>query len=507
MNNDLGIIKRKLASNAFYLFLDYFAISIFSLFFWSSAGKFLSPSQYGIASISINLVSMLSTVAVLGLSTTLVKLLPEYLERKQINKSKGLIKFSLLASLFSSLLISSLFIVSFPVLYSTLNMPYHIFLLLPIIIILASLSQIVLSILVGYQNMRGMFFTDLMSHASKLAFSILLMILGFNYLGPVAGFGIGVFLVLLFRFRLIPKLSSNTRSVDKKRILFDYALPSFIISLSTILLTNGQITILGLIKGAEVTGIFSVAFILSNILIIIFRVMSRSLFPITSQLSARNNPNETQGYFINLVLRYSLFVTVPLLLFFFLFSDRLILIFASKEYLSASEFLPVLSIASVLYGVSIVLNSSVYAIGKPKIQRNIAIISSTAFILSSVSLTYLFSAKGMMYSYLISAIILVSFGVYNINKYLKIHLPIKSLSKIIISGLVSFVLLYFFSLIARGLVEGILFTAISSLIYLAILIILKFVTSEDVKVLQFVVNKSPLFKRQFNYIINKIPKS
>ncbi|MBI2542873.1 MAG: oligosaccharide flippase family protein [Candidatus Aenigmarchaeota archaeon] len=505
MNNDLSRVKRKLVSNTFYLFLDYSTVSVFSLIFWASAGKFLLPAEYGIASLSINLVVLFASLAGLGLSVALSKLLPEYLEKNQIDKTKKLIKFSLIIVLFSSLLLSGLFFLLSPQL--SLNLPNHIILFLSVLIVFTALSQIILGILSGYQNMKGLFFTDMLSNVSKLLLSIFLMFLGFNYLGPIFGFGIGILMVSLLRFRLLPRLNLPTKGLDKKNVFFEYAIPSFIVGISTILLTNGQIAILGLLKNPEITGIFSVAFIVSNVLVMIFRIMSRALLPITSQLSVRKDSDKMQGYFINLVLRYGLLISIPILIFFTLFADNLILIFSSKEYLSASSLVPILSVASVLYGISIVLNSSIYAIGKPKIQQNISIVSSIIFLLLAVPLTLMFSANGMSYSYLIYSVILVALGIYNIKKYLEVKLPLESFYKIMVSGIVSFALLFTFLIFTRNIIESIAFAIISGLTYITILIVMRFVTSDDVKVLSFFANRLPIFKRQFVYIINKIPKS
>ncbi len=506
MRNDLNKIKHRLASNTFFLSLDYVILSALSLFFWSTASKFLLPSDYGVASTSINLIIMLSGLSGLGLSIAIIKLLPEYLEKKQFTQAKELIKFSLIVSLFSGLIIGIIFVAGAPLLSQLFEIPAHVFYFLSAIVISASLSQIFFSILTGYQNMKGLFFIDLISNTAKLGLSIVLMFFGFKFLGPIIGFGVGTVLVLLLRFRLLPKLDLSVKNIDKKNILFEYAIPSFIVTISTILLTNGQITILSLIKSPEVTGIFSVAFILSNVLIMVFRILSRALFPITSQLSARSGSNTTQVYFINLVLKYGLFVSIPVLIFFNMFSDKLILLFSGPEYLAASELIPIISAAAVLYGISVVFNSTIYAIGKPKIQRNISIISSIIFLLLAIPLTYFFSANGMSYAYLIYSVLLITFSIYNIKKFLKFQLPYESLAKIIISGLITY---GFLLVIPSNLnfFEEILFAVASSVIYVSILLILKFITSDDLKIVRYFSNKSPIFKKQFNYIIDHIPRS
>jgi len=133
--------------------------------------------------------------------------------------------------------------------------------------------------------------------------------------------------------------------------------------------------------------------------------------------------------------------------------------------------------------------------------------AATIFLFLSISLTIMFSVMGMAYSYLIAATIILILSFYHVRKYLKLTLPIKDIFKIIISGFAAFTLLSIFSVFVSNIIEGILFTGLATMFYIILLTVLRFVKPDDVKLLKFLVKKSPLFKKQLISIIDKIPYS
>lgn len=83
-------LGEKLISNTFYLFLDWFFIALFSFIFWLILGKTLNPSDVGIASTAISLMTFICTFSSLGIVNALNKLIPEIKEKEGI---KGVYSF------------------------------------------------------------------------------------------------------------------------------------------------------------------------------------------------------------------------------------------------------------------------------------------------------------------------------------------------------------------------------------------------------------------------------
>lgn len=81
-------LTSKAISNTLYLSLSSFFSTLFSFLYWFVIAKNLPPESYGIISTSINFMLFLGSVSLLGLGTTITKLIPEYLKKNQEKKSK-----------------------------------------------------------------------------------------------------------------------------------------------------------------------------------------------------------------------------------------------------------------------------------------------------------------------------------------------------------------------------------------------------------------------------------
>jgi len=149
---------------------------------------------------------------------------------------------------------------------------------------------------------------------------------------------------------------------------------------------------------------------------------------------------------------------------------------------------------------------SLYAIGKAKIQRNIWIFTSLTYIFLALSLTYYFSAMGLAISYLISTIFILFSGFIFIKKYLDFRLPVKDIGRIILGLFISFLFLIFFRPYISSFLMGGIVVLIASFIYLLVLLKLNFYLKEDLKVLDFLIDRSPIFKKEIIGLRNFLSK-
>ena len=208
-------LSRNLARNAVFLFLDWLSISLLNFIFWSLSSKLLSPEEYGIISTSINFSTLFSNVALFGLNATLWKLIPEYLKRKKFGKVKSLVGFSVKSVLAMSISLILLLFVVQEYVRCLLGMDILTFTLTLLNIVIISFWSLFGSVLLGFQRVKKMMYTDLVGHVAKIIFTALFVILGYSYLGPVLGYALGIFSIVLMRF---PRgLVAWKDGVDKKK--------------------------------------------------------------------------------------------------------------------------------------------------------------------------------------------------------------------------------------------------------------------------------------------------
>jgi hypothetical protein len=111
----------------------------------------------------------------------------------------------------------------------------------------------------------------------------------------------------------------------------------------------------------------------------------------------------------------------------------------------------------------------------------------------------------MAVSYFASILVLSIVSYFYIRKFLNVELPKKDFLKIFVSSVIAFTFLYFTSKLTSSLLIDFILLVFATLLYFFILIPLRFYKNEDVKVLEFIGNKFPAFKREI-LIVAKIIK-
>ena len=286
-----------------------------------------------------------------------------------------------------------------------------------------------------------------------------------------------------------------------------YSFPAFIVTIFVSLLNYTQYIILTLFSIFNLTTLqtmeniayFALCITISTPILVITNIISTALFPITSELSVEKNSKYKQAYLIKLVLRYVFFLILPISIFLILTSKYVILFFSKVEYLQATSILPFIIFASLFCGLGTLFGGSLYALKKPKLYRNIfATVVIIYFILTFI-LTYYFYVYGLAVSYMVANLIFFILSVYFIKKYLSFKLPINDFIKVIFCLFISSIFYLFFSPLFHNIIAIILLIGFSSIFYFVLLLKLNFYIEEDLKIFDYFIEKTPIFKKQIKY--------
>jgi len=498
-------IERKLLSNTIYLFFDWFVVSILSFSFWFILAKTLPTKEYGIVTTSINFIMIISAFSILGINVALSKLISELGHKKNFSEAHSYIKMSFKLISIVLLIISFLLFIFSTQISQFLKLPFNSILIIIFSIISITFYTFSGSILQGFQNMKKYFITDAFGYFFKISITLFLLFIGFRYLSPLVGFCLSYLFIFVSRLNLVYfKTKSNSASYKK---LFHYALPSLVTSITSSLLGYGNYIILTILKTPEITGIFAVAFTLSGLISILPNVLASALFPIISQLSIKQNAKNKQGYLFSLVLRYSIFLILPISILFLIFSKQAVLLFSSFDYLSATTYFPILIPAAVFVGLSTVFHVSLYGIGKPKIQRNTIVATTILFLLLSIPLTIYFSAVGFSMAYLISMMLLFVLNFIYIRKYLKPKFFIGDILKILFSSSIIALILYLIQPFIQNVFTLTLISIPIGLLYLILLLLTRFYRFEDTRLLEFFGKRIPFIDKYCVLLSNFIRKN
>lgn len=497
-------IKRKVASNTTFLFLDWTFMTISSIIFWSLVTKTFLPDISGIVSTATNLTVTISSITLMGLGTAVYKLIPEYEEKNQKLKVIGVIHYALKLVFISNLLISILLFIFSNNLVSVFNIPSNAIKAVSITLVLHSFFALSTSITQGLQKMKKIAITSLSAQVLKIVFVILLILAGFGYSGVIIGYFLGFLVAIIFRISDM-SLLSQSKKISRKRVMLDHAFPALITRISWSIMLNGQFVLLTILSGAEATGLFTVASFLASPIFVLPSIMSTAVSPSLTKLSV-GRKTKLQSSLIKSIFRYEIFISLPLSILIIMFSKNLIFLFSSIAYLSASELIPFLVLASIFHSAGSIFHGGLYATGKAKIQRNIVLITAVVFLLSSIPLTYFFSAKGMAVSYASSVIMATILSYFYIRKFIKVKLNWIPILKIIVSSIILIGFLYIIFGFVYNLLSVAIFSLLGGFLYLIVLIPLKFYTEEDLKILRFLAEKVPIFSRLLNKTADALSK-
>jgi len=480
----------KAVSNTVFLTLDWTFVTILSFLYSFVIWKTLSPWDYGIIATSVNLMMILGNIGVFGMSTAAQKLIAEYVAKRQKKKIGSLIRMSFVIIFILDLLICALLLYNRSFITSALKINDSVILLIGIGTFVFSTFYISTSVLFGLQDMKKYFKSNLVGNALKLLISSMLIFLGFSYFGPLIGVVIGFSIIPILRFK--PFWFSADKNFDKKKVLLEYSLPAFIAIIAGVVFNNAHYIILTAIKNPEITGLFSLAMTISALIALIPSIITQAIFPIISQLSINKSFRIKEVKLIGTALRYSLLFTIPFSLMIVILMKSLILFLRIKmEYLSAVQYLPILSLSSLLIGCASILTSNIYAIGKPKVNRNIVILVAAVFLLTSIPMTYTFSAYGLAFSFLIAAVLQFVLSYFYINKFINFKLPINTIGKILISSVIFAFLLYFGEKYFTSFILKTVVATISLVAYMVVLLFLKFFNGQDIFIVRHLTENFP----------------
>lgn len=508
----------KAISNTVFISLSGVSNTLISFLYWFVIAKNLLPQSYGIISTSINFMILLASVSMLGFDNAIPKLISEYSKEKQEEKIISLIKFSTKIIFISNLILILIMLLFSPFFATILKVSQSTVWIIGVGFTAFSYFYLTTAIISGYQKMKGLFKTRLIGDITRFLISSLLILIGiylsksnfpFGYYGPLIGTILGFLIISLLRYDLF-KFKKSNNYLHIKDIVFKYSLPALVATLALLIFNNVPYVVLTILKTPEITGFFSTAMTVTSPILLVPTILNSAFFPLISQLCVDKNAKKKQAHVINCLFRYCLFLLLPFAIFIVLFSRELILFFAKSEYLSATPLFPILGPALVIFGCGNIFLSSLYAIRKPKINRNIMVLTSILFLISSIILTYLFSSYGLCFAFLISVTILMLTSYYYSKKYLPLKIPIRNILKIFISSVIFLLICYFTDLLNVYFIVKFIIVIFGSFFYLFLLLFIKFYNMDDVKILKYLGGKVPFFGRYIliiaTFLKNKILK-
>jgi len=475
-------VQKKAIENTIFITLSWIVSTLGGFLFWLVAGKFLTQEEYGIAITSVSIGFFIISLITFGLPTALSKLIPEYKAKRNYKRIKSIITSSLVL-----ILLSNLFLIIIMLSLSNLFLNYlkfgrNIFYLIILYIFIGSFSTLFYTIIYSFQEMKRYFFIGAISVLIKISTAFLILFLGSKYFGPIVGVIASSLFIL---FSCFPKKHLTKKYSLYDEELFKYAATGFIGVLVFSLLSNSQYTIITIMKTASNTGIFGVAMMISSVVGAIPNILNTSIYPIISEMFGKRTKNSIP-ILIESIIRYTLLLSIPVIIVFSILSRLIVLSFSSYRFLESTKLVPILSVSSLFLGISSIFTNTLFAMRRPRLYVKILLMISLIYIAITFTLTHFLSELGTSIGYMMTTIIFFLTSFYYSKKIIMLKIRLNYLIKILVASL-AFLPLHFFK--PFTLIPAISLTAVCFILYIGVLFALKFFTKEDGKILNHLINK------------------
>jgi len=357
-----GIVATPLYTNAFYLMINTAVTSLLGFFFWMVVARSYTEAEVGFSSAIISVMTLLSTMSLVGLNASLVRFLPH------ADKPRELINSCLTVGGLVSLLLAGMFAAGLgywsPVLAFVKQNIIFVFAFI-IFTVLSTLSSLVDAAFIAKRRASFVLSKNTVYSALKIPLPVFFAFFLHTF-GVVASWGIAIAVALgVALFLLLPRVESRYRPTPTVKLgllreMWRYSTASYLANL----LSASRMLLLPVIVvnilGAEANAYFYVAWMIANLLFIIPTAVSQSLFAEGSHsdhMLRRNLIRSLKFTFLLLTLSVIVLLVV---------GKWLLLAFGQSYSLNALRLLRVLSFSSLPLAIGQIYGATLRVTGRLK---------------------------------------------------------------------------------------------------------------------------------------------
>lgn len=454
--------------------------------------RVLTVEDFGLFYAVFSFLGLLGVFKSIGQEQAIVKFIPEFLH----NKRNDLVKSSILYVTTVIFITNIIVITAIYLLSSYLSTNFFhspkadiVLKLMAIAFFIDSFVLSLKSILQGFQKMGYYGGIDLIRMILILAIILAGLKLHYGILLPVYAYILTpLVLLVIFSFmfvkRIFPEFIKSKFILDfgifKK--LFKYGF--FVLTTSTGLIILGytDTIVLTYFSGLKSVALYNIAFPTANALSYFPKAIVGILVPLTAELWIRNR-KEMISAGIELLYKYSIMIIVPAVFFILSLTDPIIIILFGEGYIPASNALKILSIG-MIFTVLYAINSAFFSgIGKPEISSKIVYTAAIFNLIFNLILVPLIGIIGAALTSTASLLIMMVIGLIKVKTFIKIKLPMKAWMKTLIAGIgmIFAIVLLKMILSFNILLEMAVISAISGIVYIALLFLLRAVEIKELK--------------------------
>jgi len=493
-----------IAKSSLFVFIGYVLAKILGYSYRIIIARFFGPEIYGLFLLTIMIILWFVSLFSLGLFEGILRFIPIYRGKKEINKIRYLFKFSIIILFISSIFAGFLlFLLSG---FISINLFHNSDLILILklssfIIPFFILSYGFLSIINAYEKIKvHTIISDFLFNFIKLSFLIFFILIGMRVNGVIISYllGIlGIFFISYFycKYKLTEifeksKLGIKEKKLIKKEII-TYSLPLAFLGLIWTILPQIDSFSIAYFKTAFEVGIYNAAVPIAGLMSFFPTLFIRLFFPLVTREFSQNNL-EIVEELSKQVQKWILIIILPFFLVMFVFPGTFLNILFGANYLLAENSLRILAVGFFFSSFVSVSYYLIMMVGKTKVILFNIVLASIINLILNIFLIPKYGISGAAFATTISNITIGTIILFQLNHYIHFIPLRRSMLKITLSALIaSFILIYIKQFVQITYLNTAILTSFFLLLYLLLILITKSLDKNDLMILKTIKKKFP----------------
>jgi O-antigen/teichoic acid export membrane protein len=513
MNQTKLDTSTKIARNTFLNFISTstrlgfaFLISIF-------VARLLGPTNFGIYGLLMFAITCLILLGGLGFDNSITKYVSEFTGKNDKKTIENLLGFAFRIRILSVTVVALILLaIAFYAGYVYSNELYKIYILIIAVnSIPLGISGIFNAGITGFQKYKYLTISVAIISPINLVLTLLVLFLGYGIIGLLAVGVVNSAISAMISCILLRKLT-NIRihkphlDPETKKRFIKYSLHIVAISfLDMIVWQKSEVFFLGIFRSASEVGFYVLAYGLSTYIVATIPGMFSSvLMPAMSELYGADKKESLSRLFVDST-RYLMMIAIPLCVIGIVLAEPIIEIIYGSAYLPAVNALRILLVSTTIAAVSSGASAAIYGIERADLIFKFGLVLAITNVVLNITLIPKFGLIGAAIGNTSTILFAMILSVYVVMRTLHILYPILDLIKILFSSTILGGCVYLLVIfLARYSPSNLFLTLLLFLViifglmlYIIIILFLKFFNKEDLIILGNIEGNVPKFFKGF----------
>lgn len=475
--------------------------------------RFATQSEYGMYSLVITIIGILTAVSTLGLSEGATKYIAYFRGKNQKQNIQDIIFSSIIiGSIASSLSTITLFTTSHIIATKIFSIPAisQIIKVTSLTIPFVVLTNIFITIFRGFEKaeinvyinviLKNGLYCLLLSTVVLLKLSFIEMIYVYIISTIVTG------IIVIAYFIKAPPIKINWSEIRINYITRELLLnsvPLLIVNILLLIMSWTDTLMLGYFKPPDVVGAYNAAYPLAHLLSIVVSSIGFLYLPVISQLYSKNQIRELKIISATST-KWCFILTLPIFFMLFIFPSFILNLFFGSSYIGVSETLQILAFGCILDSYFGFNYYTLLSAGKSKLLLCCSLASATLNIILNYILIPPYGTIGAAIASVFSFALIEVYMTVRLYRLIKYHPFTNSYLKV---TLISILLIYVFYFVKDAIILSIwsliLYFLLFLFIYFISLILTHSLNQNDLEILKFTERKIKTTYQNFKNIVHE----